>query len=226
MQLLDLGTVVRSFGRGIVLRAPAWDFASNLGAALVNVIDTEGNLSVAFNAELAKLTTPELTGPAAHEIDYVGEDPVITVPGYFTDPTNAAIFSPSGTRSAGRSRRSAPLTHTIALIPEGVYLRDPDIDRIVTAGVLTYVSGAWLLDGDPIGPVRQALMDGGAMWFWKCVANRPNMSLLGGAGDARKNIADLTIQTMHHPDAPEGHHLYTIGDPTDFGIDLETGIVS
>jgi len=226
MQLLDLTTVIRSFGRGVVFRAPVWDFASDMVADLVNPFDTEGNLQITFNAELAKLTLPELTGPAAHEVDYTGEDPVITVPGYFTDPTYAAMFSPSGTLGAGRSRRSAPLTHTIVLMPEGVLLRDPDVDRVVTQGVLSYSGGQFLLDGLALDTARQDLMAAGAVWFWKCVCQRPPRALLGGAGDARKNISELTIQTMHHPDAPEGHHLYTIGDPTDSGIDPTTGILS
>jgi hypothetical protein len=224
MQLLDMATVTKSFGRGIVLRAPEWDFASDLVAALTHPAITEGNIVFTPNGELAKLTMPEFSGPAAHEIDYTGEAPVLTVPMFLTDPANAAMFSPTGTESAGRSRRSAPLTHTIVLMPEGVFLRDPDPDRIVTAGVLTYAGGAWLLDGSPIGAAREDLM-AASIWIWKAVCNRPPRTFFGGAG-ARKQIHEVTFETMHHPDAPEGHHIYTIGDPTLSGIDPTTGILS
>ncbi len=227
-QLLDLTTVLRSLGRGVVLRAPEWDFQSNLMAALAHLADTEGDITINTNGELAKLTTPELTGPAAIELDYTGEDPVITAPFYLTDPATEAIISPSGTRSAGRERRSAPATHTLVIIPEGVFLRDPDVDGIVEAGVLSYNTAAqeFRLDNVALDARRQQLLESGTFWGWKCVFNRPPRVFFGGAGDARKQIHEVTIQLMHHPDAPNGHHLYTIGDLTDFGIDPNVGILS
>jgi hypothetical protein len=225
MLLLDLAAVVRSFGRGVILRAPAWDFASDLTAALAHLADTEGNIVINTNAELAKLTLPELSGPAAIEVDYTGEDPVITVPMYLTDPEAEAIITPSGTRSAGRSRRSSPAEHTIVIIPEGVFLRDPDPDGIVEAGVLTYSGAAWLLDGSPIGAAREVLLSS-SFWLWRAVFNRPPRTFFGGSGDARKQIHEVTIQSMQSPLAPEGHRLYTIGDPALSGIDPTVGIES
>jgi hypothetical protein len=223
--LLDLATVIRSFGRGAVFRAPKWDFASPL--ALTHLLDTEGDINVNVNSEVAGLTTPETTGPAWHEADYTGEAPVVEIPGYMTDPTTIALCSPSGTMSAGRSRRSAPLEHTLVLFPESVYLRDPDVNRIVEAGIVTYTNaGGWELDGEPLDAARLAALQAAAIWLWRGMFDRPPRRLLGGAGDARRNIETLSFRTMHHPLAPEGHHLYTIGNPADAGIDPEIGIVS
>lgn len=219
--LMDLTAVIRSYGRGVVYRAPVWDAASAL--VMEHAIDTEGDISIATNPEMAKLTLPELTGPAAHETDYTGEDPVIEIPGYLTDPATAASWSPTGTASAGRQRRTAPVEYTVAIFPEALLLTL--VGGIPTPGTLAFSGGAWTLNGTPLTPAQLTLLDH-VFWAWRCTANRPPRRYLGGAGDARKNIETVSIQLMHHPDMPNGHHLYTIGNPADYGIDLEFGILS
>jgi hypothetical protein len=222
--LLDLAAVIRSFGRGVAFRAPVWDGASALN--LTQLGDTEGDITIATNAEMATLTTPELTGPAAHETDYTGENPTIEMPLYLTDPATIALVSPSGTASAGRSRRSAPAEHTIAVLPEALFLKPPDVNGIVLPGTLSYTTAnGWQFDGAALSAAKTTLL-GASFWLWRAVFSRPPRRFLGGAGDARKNIETVTIQSMHHPDMPEGHHLYTIGNPATHGIDLEAGVAS
>src|SRR5688572_5312432 len=105
--LLALPDVVRSWGRGVVHYAPRWSPGDG-PLALTHLGDTEGDIVINTNPETAGLTTPELTGPAVHEFDYTGENPVVEIPLYLTDPALLAVCTPSGASSAGRSRRSRP----------------------------------------------------------------------------------------------------------------------
>jgi hypothetical protein len=218
--LLDLSTVLRSLGRGVVFRAPRWNPGDG-PLTLTHLGDTEGDISIATNPEMAALTTPELTGPAPVEMDYTGEAPVITFPMYLTDPTLIALVTPTGQASAGRSRRSAPLEHTLVILPEALFLKT-DNAGIVSDYTLASSGGNWTLDGVALDSAQLALL-AGSFWAWRGVFTTPPRSYRGGAGDARKNIEEVTFTLLHHPTMPEGHHLYTIGDPDDAGIDLDGG---
>ena len=78
VRLLDLATLVRSWGRGVVFYADRWSPGTAL--ALTHLGDTEGDIKIATNPAMAGLTTPELTGPAVHEMDYTGEAPTLELP--------------------------------------------------------------------------------------------------------------------------------------------------
>ena len=219
LSLLDLSAVVRSWGRGVVFRSPLWSPGSPI--TLTHLGDTEGDINIATNPELAALTTPELTGPAAHEMDFTGEAPTIEIPLYLTSPELIALCSPTGLASGGRSRRSAPAEHTIVIFPEGMFLK-ADNEGVVQDYAVTYVAGDWKLNGVAFTAAQTALL-GASFWAWRCVFPTPPRRYLGGAGDARKNIETISVSVLHHPDLIEGHHLYTIGDPFTAGIDIEGG---
>lgn len=219
--LLDLTTVARSWGRGVIFRAPRWD--PTVGAlTLTHVGDTEGDIVVNTNPETATLTLPELTGPAGHDMDYLGENPVIEVPMYVTDPAMHALISPSGSAHAGRERRGVVVEHTIVIFPENLWV-DPATSRVdrtkVFEAVVASGGHAWEFDGNALSAEKLTLLDS-AFWLWRAVFSRPPRRFRGGAGNDRKNIETVTIQGLHHPDMPDGHHLYTTGDPADSGIDL------
>lgn len=216
-QLADLTQVVRSWGRGVIFRAPKWDPTGPIGMAHLG--DTEGDMNVQTNAETATLTLPELTGPAGHDMDYVGENPVIEVPLYVTDPAMHALISPSGSAHAGRERRGVVVEHTLAIFPENIWV-DPTTGRVDRTKLLSFTGGAWTFDGSPLTSDKAELLDS-AFWLWRAVFNRPPRRFRGGAGDDKKNIETVSIQGLHHPDMIDGHHLYTTGDPFLSGINLE-----
>jgi hypothetical protein len=217
--LLDLSTVVRSWGRGVVFYAERWSPGSPL--TLTHLGDTEGDISIATNPEMAMLTTPELTGPAAHEVDYTGEAPTVEIPLYLTSPELIGVVTPTGLASAGRSRRSAPLEYTLVIFPEALFLK-ADTDGVVQSYDLAVSGGDWTLNAVALTAAQLTLL-GASFWAWRCVFTTPPRRFLGGAGDARKNIETVTATLLHHPDMPEGHHLYTMGDPGDSAIDIEGG---
>jgi hypothetical protein len=221
LNLLNLNNVVRSWGRGVVFRGPIWTPGLGDPLVLTHLGDTEGDIAVQTNAQVEGLTTPELTGAAMHEADYVGENPTVEIPLYLADPTLRALVSPAGSRSGGRSRRSAVAEHTLAIFPEQLFLA-PNVAGEMQAYQLEFTAGEWLINGEAIDAAQEQLL-GFSVWLWRGFFSRPPITFKGGAGDERKTIETVTFQVMHHPDMPEGHHLYTIGDPAAADIDVEGG---
>lgn len=217
LALASVANLIASYGRGVVFRSDKW--VPNDGPlSLTQLGVTEGDIAVNPNAATAKLTFPELTGPAAHEMDYLGEDPTIEIPLYLADPTLIAVVSPSGSAHAGRSRRGPVAEHTLVVIPEGIFLEATD-GIVGDFDVAFDDAGVWTFNGVALNTERQRLLDA-SFWLWRCVFNRPPRRFRGGAGDDRKNIETVSVVAMHHPDLPEGHHIYTTGDPFAQSIDL------
>lgn len=218
LTLASVASLIASYGRGVVFRAPVWD--PDAGALTMTQLGvTEGDIAVNPNSATAGLTIPELTGPAVHEMDYLGENPVVEIPLYLADPALLSVVSPSGSAHAGRSRRGPVAEHTLAIFPEALFL-DTDVNGIVTPRTVAFDgTGAWTFNGVALTPEKQRYLDA-SLWIWRVVFNRPTRRFRGGAGDDKKNIETVSTQTMHHPDMPEGHHLYTTGDPFASAIDL------
>lgn len=214
---LDLSALLRSFGRGIIMYADKWDGVTPLN--LTHLADTEGDIVVNTNGETAALTLPELTGPAAHEMDFTGENPVIEVPIFLADPALHAIISPMGSSSGGRSRRGRMKEYTFAIFPEELFVGE-DENNLPVRRALEFGGGVWNIDGQPLTAAEEELL-GNAFWLWRGVFSRPSRRFRGGAGDEKKNIETVTISGLYHPDMPDGHRLYTTGDPADAGINLE-----
>jgi len=215
--LADVSGIIASYGRGVVFYADKWDPTTALSMTQLGV--TEGDINVSPNGATAGLTLPELTGPIPHEMDYLGENPVIEIPLYLADPTLIGICSPSGSKHAGRSRRGPVKEYTLAIFPEALFL-EADNDGIVTDFEVAFdIAGAWTFNNIALTADQQRLLDA-SFWLWRVVFNRPTRRFRGGAGDDKKNIETVSTQAMHHPDLAEGHHIYTTGDPFLAGIDL------
>lgn len=217
-EVLDVADQLRSFGRGVVFYADKWDRVTPL--ALAHLGDTEGDIVINTNGETATLTLPELTGPAAHETDFLGENPTIEVPLYLADPALSAIVSPQGTVSGGRSRRGRVKEYTFVIFPEALFVGDDPVTNLPVRRVLNFGAGVWTIDGDPLTADEQALLDN-AFWLWRGSFSRPSRRFRGGAGDEKKNIETVTIQGMYHADMPDGARLYHIGDPAEIDVNLE-----
>lgn len=217
----DLSTILRSLGRAFVCRADGWTPELGVALELEHLGDTEGDVTIAHNAEVAGLTLPELTGPAFHEADFTGENPVVEMPLYLTSPALRATVSPSGLASGGLSARVPPIEHTLVIFPEGLIL-ERDAQKKPHRYPLDYTAGNWTLNGVALTAAQLALLDM-SVWFWRGFFNRPSRVFKGGPGDERKEIDTVSFQVEHHADMPEGHHLWTLGDPADAGIDIEGG---
>lgn len=215
--LLDLTTILRAIGRGVVFYAPRWDRATPL--ALTHLGDTEGDITIATNPEVAGLTLPELSGPAMHDADYTGENPTVEIPLFLADPALLAIVSPIGAAGAGATRRRKVAEYTLAIFPEELFLVNNEAGA-PERKQLAFAAGEWTLDGVALTADQLAIL-GQATWIWRGFFNRPPRSFKGGAGDAKKAIETVSFQGMHHPGMPEGQMLYTIGDPAAADINLD-----
>jgi hypothetical protein len=224
--LLDLETVLRSIGRGIVCYAHdgddvtvgdpiVWDGASPLYLAQLG--DTEGDIAFNPQGSVATLTLPEISGGAIHEATYTGEDPMLEIPLFLADPTLLPIVSPTGLAGSGHFRVRDTEKRTLVVFPERLF-RDTD----ESYKTLAFSGGAWTLNGVALDAEHLVLLNR-TLWCWRVYFDRAATSFLGGHGDDGKNIVTCTAHFTMHPDLPDGHRLFTIGDPADFSINIEGG---
>lgn len=223
--LLDLQTVLRKIGRGVVCYAvdgsgdpTRWDTSSEL--LLAHLGDTEGDIVFNPNDDVATLTLPEISGGATYEATAVGENPEITIPLFMADPDLLPIVSPTNSAGGGFTRVRDVAERTLVIFPEELF-RDESTDP-ATYETLAHAGGSWTLGGEALTAAQQVIM-GNAVWLWRVYFTRPTRSFLGGHGDDGKNIVECTARAMMHPDMPEGHRLYTQGDPDDYSIDIDGG---
>lgn len=219
--LLNLETVLRKYGRGVVAYAVdlsgdpvLWDGASEL--ILAHLTDTEGDITLTANATQADLTLPEIAGDAVFESTYTGEAPTIELPLFMADPDLLSIISPIDSGSAGHIRVREVSERTIVIFPEALFR--------TSAGAYAELSydGAWKLDGVAIDAAHQTLL-GLSVWFWRAYFEKPNTMFKGGHGNDAKNIVTVTMHGMMHPAMPDGNRLYTRGNPATAGIDITGG---
>lgn len=222
MTLLDLQTLLRKIGRGVVFYAvdgsgdpERWDGTSELD--LAHLGDTEGPIAFNPNNTVATLTLPEISGDAIYEATAVGENPELTIPLFLADPDLLPIISPTGTAGAGHVRVRDVSERTLVIFPEELFLDDDGAYK-----TLTYASSTWLLDSEALTAAQTTLL-GLSVWFWRGYFSRPTRQFLGAHGDDGKNIVECTFMAMMHPEMPDGQRLYTQGDPATASIDIEGG---
>lgn len=203
--LLNLATVLRQIGRGVVFYSPYWTGLADI--ALTHLGDTEGDIVLTPNDSFVHLTTPELTGGAKHKSYVEGSAPSLTLPIYIADPALRAIISPTGAGSAGYSRRHPVTEYTLAVFPEELFF-DAATDKLYEP--LVYNASAWTAGGVALTAAQTALL-GQAVWLWRGYFARPPVTFRHG--DAGKAIETATFELMQDSTKPEGHQLYTIGDP-------------
>jgi hypothetical protein len=227
--LIDLETVLRKIERGSVwyhhdgddttVGDPAvWDGASNLFLAQLG--DTEGDINLTANTEVANLTLPEISGTAIHEATYVGDNPTIEVPLFLADPDLLSVVSPTGLQSAGHFRVRDVAERTVVVFPERLFR-----DAAQVYQQLVFTGGVWTLNALALTAAQVVLMQR-SVWFWRCYMERPPLRFLGGHGDEGKNIEPTMIHAMMASTVPDGERLFTIGDPalvTPTAIDIEGG---
>jgi hypothetical protein len=220
MQLGDLDTTVFSIGKGAVFYADAWDFNSNLYTSLDFLGFTEGPVSVEKNETFNELTLPEYTGDAPHKRFVQGEGPVATIPLFTADPELRAILSPTGGASGGRRRQQPVKEYTLVVLPEELFL-DPATDFQEDL-VLAATGTGWTLGGDALSAEKDRLLNQ-SVWLWRGSFTKPPLRYQHEEGG--KSVDEVTFTCMYQVAAPNGHRLYTIGDPYEADIDVTTGIV-
>jgi hypothetical protein len=214
IQLKNLQEQAREIGRAVVMVAPTrWVPGQKL--VLQHIADTEGDISVAANESYVHLTLPELTGAAKHKSYVEGEDPVVTMPIFVADPAIRALVSPAGNAGGGYSRRRPVKERTLVLFPEQLFY-DAAEDKYTS---LTYTAAdGWQVNGKELTEEQERLL-ALSMWFWRGYFTRPSVPFRHG--EAGKTVESVSFQVMHAGEMPDGHQLYTLGDPADAEIDID-----
>jgi len=229
--LANLDLIPRAFGRGVVYYAVetdptlpgadpdpiVWDgttelFLKQLGA-------TEGDIRFNPNGRTAALTLPEESGDAPLEVIDVGGAPTLEIPLFLADPDLIPIVSPRGVNHGGFSRICDAAQRTLVIFPEAM---------LKTSGVgdaCTYASPSWdavngfMVGGNVLSAAQETLLEL-AFWAWAGYFDDPGVTWKGEPGDAGKAVESVTFHLVVNHGMPDGHYLWTRGDPSTFGIEL------
>jgi len=222
-QLNDPDTILKSYGRGVIFYAvdedgdpTVWDGTSELNLEPLGL--TEGDLNFSPNGNVATLTLPEITGDAIHEAKDLGEAPVLEFPMFLADPDLLPIISPRGSAHAGYSRVCDVAERTIVVFPEELFKVSDDP---CLYGDLAYtLAEGWTLNGTVLTSAQETLLEL-TYWLWRGYFQRPDTGFRGGHGDDGKALYTASFMVMDNPSLPNGHRLYTRGDPATYGISIE-----
>lgn len=158
---------------------------------------------------VSDLTAEEITGAAVHDRIILGGGISLTIPMIVPqDGTFWADMDATGTPGGGFSNPQRPIFTSIAIIPDWE-----------VGGGLKYAAATWTrLAGNGVAAATgAAAAPKNALWIWKAALSRgkATWSIQNGG----RMIVPVTISgfwrlesTVGNP-LPEGHHIYTWGDP-------------
>jgi len=179
---------------------------------LQHLCDTEGEINFNPNATFNDLTLPELTGDAVHKRRLAGENPELSFNAFLADPALRAIISPTGEASGGYVRQRPVKRYTLVVFPEALFGEYDDI---------SYDGTKWTVGGSALTPDQERYL-GLSFWCWSGSFERAGMTYISDNGG--KLVIPVVFRvmptTLPLSVIPDGHRLYTVGDPADAGIDI------
>jgi hypothetical protein len=194
-----------------------WDGSGNFFENLRQKAGTESPVSESPNSEYSDLVIED-TGPAIHKRYMTGESPTLTLNVYATDEA-ITFFSPTGTASAGFTRRPLVKEYSLWVVPEQLFATyNPNGKPDFTADI-TFTGGVFLKDGDPLTVDEQELADVSRI-YWRVHSERlvPPFDSADG-GNAR---AEVTLQVMQDFTKPDGCQLYlSLSEMDDYEYELD-----
>lgn len=197
-----------------------WDGSTEL--YLKWLCDTEGAVVHEPNMTIDELLAPELTANAPLKAKVKGEAPTITIPAIYADPAVRALLSPTGAASGGYSTARPVTELTIVTFAEELFFNSTTklYDKILDPN-----GGTWQLSGAAISTLSTRIqnMFGLTCWSWRVYPIKAPFQFADE--DHGKSVEPVTLKLMTDITKPEGHMLYTIGDPylASTPIDIEGG---
>ncbi len=167
---------------------------------------TEGTIEFNPAFETNPLTAPELTGGVVHQSSTTLGNVTITVPVILGDASLYTRINPAGVASGGFTSPQKVQELGVLLIPRAevggglsynATHTPPQWERIAGNGV----DAATGTDAAPKF----------AVWFWRAFVMHAALPYAYGNGG--KVITTVTFTAMFDGSKPEGHKVYTIGDP-------------
>lgn len=164
--------------------------------------------------QVSNLTAEEITGAALHDQIILGGGLEIVIP--MVVPADGSFwtdFSPVGVPGDGFSIPQRPTFTSVAIIPDWE-----------VGGGLKYAAATWTrLAGNGVAAASGAgAAPKNALWIWKASVRRgnPAWSIQNGG----RMIVPVTVTGFWRKESttgnalPEGHHIYTFGDPAALGV--------
>jgi hypothetical protein len=177
----------------------------------------EGTITANLPSEMNNLTAPELTGGVAHQATVTPGEITVVVPVILGDPTILAKISPIGANHAGYSTPQKVLETAVLIIPRSEVGGSLDWDPAALAGAggWTRTAGNGVAAAGPSAPGGAAAPKN-AIWFWRAYPTFASLPFSYGNGG--KVITEVTFHAMFDASKPEGHKIYSIGDPRNIAV--------
>ncbi len=233
---MNLATALRSLSRPVIMwhytgtdpnTVPALWTPGDGPLVLEHAGDTEGVFTVSFDTERSNLVLPELFGNIPLKSYITSETPSVTGNVWMADPDIRKKWSPTGVAHGGRRRRAEDLGRTMVIFPEDLFVAANGQDPM---GVV-YEGNEWMqqpLDslGEPTGaptaiPSVKAHLAESIIILWRVSVGRADIVLQHDEGS--RSLSPAGILPMIHPDMPNAHHVFTMGNPFDYGIEIGGG---
>lgn len=185
-----------------------WDGTGEL--FLKWLCDTEGPVAFEPNPEFQRLTAVELTGAAPLRAKQQGEAPVLTIPAVYADPAVRKVLSATNNASGGYSTAIPVRELTLVVFAEELFFNATNNKYDLT---LDPNGGTWLLGGSALTTLsaRKQALFGLTTWIWRCFPIKAPNNF--AHEDHGKSIESVSVEVMVDETKPEGHMLYTVGDP-------------
>jgi hypothetical protein len=194
----DIGAHLRRLGKAMVY---VGDIRTAGGMQYLGA--TEGVVNAQANPEYNETVFPEETGPAVHEADLMGENPVVTIPLIIYDiQAQMEIASPTGSPSGGHFGHRPVQETSLLLVPyRAIVNLDP--------AEFGYDGTAWT----PADFDRRNLFGITRGYF-----HRPGIGYQ--VDDGNKRIEELEFRGLYDKSEyhPDGLRSYFAGDPVAQGF--------
>lgn len=166
----------------------------------------EGTIEVSPGYNSNALTAPELTGDVAHQVVTTLGNVTVKIPLIISDMSVIPKISPTGTTGGGFSIPQKVAETAVLIVPRAQVGGNLSNATGITSGyVRTAGNGVGALSGAGAAPTN-------AIWFWRATPTYASLPFQYGNGG--KIIIEVTFTAMFDGTKPEGHKVFTIGDPT------------
>jgi hypothetical protein len=174
-------------------------------------LPTEGEITATISQELNRLTAPELTGGVAHDAWVTPGQITVTVPVIYAGAAQIATLSAHGSAHEGFTSPQRPSYTSLVILPL------LEMDQSTDPPTISYG-----LAGEPAVGTWSPAAPSNALWFWKTVPTKPDISMAWENGG--KVIIPVSFEVFFAGDAepydgiPNGQKVYTHGDPVETGV--------
>jgi hypothetical protein len=166
----------------------------------------EGTIDVSPGYNTNPLTAPELTGDVAHQMVTTLGNVTVKIPLIIADMSVIPKISPTGTTGGGFSIPQKAQETAVLIVPRNQVGGNLVNTTGLTAGwTRTAGNGIVGASGAPAAPIN-------AIWFWRATPTYASLPFQYANGG--KIIIEVTFTAMFDGTKPEGHKVFTIGDPT------------